>query len=211
MFAIGSSIWINHVLERNQYIKTIRKVRKLIIIIFLYIIPDFLWAQVKYDTILFSNITLNNHKLYTKFNHFQKFVDDTKTGAKVFLFNEAYVPFICFKPPELIYEIYSQNLGFSYAEHKPENIYITYVMPKKNLSLKIKRNNTFIVFPKKNNLLMLKKLFNNSFNSYQNDKKEFRLIVKKGNEYAFCCLVFEGCRFIEMYLINQIYAESFLH
>ena len=45
----------------------------------------------------------------------------------------------------------------------------------------------------------------------KNDKKEFRLIVKNGNQYAYCCLIFNGCRFIEMYLLDPLDVETSVH
>lgn len=169
---------------------------------------NFSWAQVKYDTIMFNNLTLNEEMLFTKFKRIQKFIDDTETKVKVFSSNEAHLPLIHLKPQDIIYSISSQDISFSYLENEPKKIYITYVKFNKNLVLKIKHNNTSIVFPKRNNLSILKKFFNNSFNSFQNDKKEFRLILKSGNQFAYCCLVFNGSRFIEIYLLDPLDVET---
>lgn len=170
------------------------------VIIFLFIPISSVKAQTRYDTIRYSNITINNEKLFTKFNNIQKFIDDTKTNARIFICKEANIPFICTKPEDILYSIYSQELIFSYIDEKPNDIYISYVKPNKDLILKIETKNTSIIMTKKNALSLLKRFYKNSFKSFQNDKKEFKLIVKKGNQYALCCLIFDDCRFVEMYL-----------
>lgn len=173
---------------------------KKLITLFLFILFSSATAQMKYDTIMFNNITLNNARLITKFNHIKKLIDVTKTRAKVFTYNDIHIPFLYLTKEDFIYTVYSQNLGFSYAELRPDDILIEFVKPSKNLILRIETKNISIIMTKKNALSLLKRFYKNSFKSFQNDKKEFKLIVKKGNQYALCCLIFDNCRFVEMYL-----------
>lgn len=173
----------------------------LIIFLFLSVINK---AQTKYDTISFDHLLVKNHILYTKFNYFKNYVDDSKTKAKVFTGKDIKIPFRNFSDNVILYTIFSDNLVFSYEETKDNDLFITYIKPTKDLDLKliINKNNCLLL----NHTLTvskLKKYFKNSYTTSIKNKKDFRLVVKDGNKYAYCDLVFKDQHFVELYLLTE--------
>ena len=185
-------------------------------IIFLFIIPNITWAQVM-DTIMFDNITINNDKLFTKFSHIEKYFDITKSMARLWTYTILPMPFKELLPHNPLpqdtvfcYEIDTPDFIYFYSEQYPDSIFITNINATKKLVLKITLKETTIVFPKRNNLSRLRKMFRNSYSAFQANYKEgkearneFCLIVKHGNQYAYCYLIFDGNdRFVEMSLYD---------
>ncbi|KPH14447.1 hypothetical protein AMQ68_02900 [Chryseobacterium sp. ERMR1:04] len=138
--------------------------------------------------------------MYTKFTLFKKNVNDTKTSAKVYTGKEMNIPFYDCKEQDIFYTVFSENFIFTYNENAPDDIFITYIKPNKNLSLRVKVNNNFLKLNTKTTIKSLGKYFKNSVYSLMKDKKHFRLLVKKDSRYAFCDLVFKNGYLSEMYL-----------
>lgn len=160
-------------------------------------------SQIKYDTISFDKIKLNKNSLYTDFNYLKKFIDDKETNAKVYTGRDIQIPFLTFGNDEIVYTVFSNNLVFNYEEENPNKIYISYVKTNKNLSLQIKLDKNTISLNNKLALVTLKKYFKNSALAYGKNEESFRLIIKKGDKYAYCDLVFRNKNFVEMYLVPQ--------
>lgn len=172
------------------------------ILTLLFIVVCFLLkAQLKYDTISFDEIILNNHILYTKFNFFKKNINDKETNAKVYTGKDINIPFRTFANSDILYTVFSKKITFSYEENTPQDIFITYVNPNKYIKLKLKIDSkTVLCLDKKMDILILKKHFKNSYSTFIKTKKDFRLVVKNGNQYAYCDLIFNNQFFKEMYL-----------
>lgn len=177
--------------------------KKITIIIFI-ILSVFSNAQSKYDTISFDNLLLNNHILYTKYKYFKKNIDIKESNAKVFTGKDIKIPFRTFADKDILYTVYSTNLVFSYEENKDNDIFINYIKPNKNLKLKLKLNkNNCLFFNRKLKISKLKKYFKNSYSTYIKNEKDFRLVIKDGNQYAFCDLIFTDKHFVEIYLLTE--------
>lgn len=161
-------------------------------------------AQIKYDTISFNNITLNNHSLYTKFSNIKNNLDDTKTRAKLYTGEDIRIPLRTFASSDILYTVMSKNLVFTYQENKPNDIFITYVKPNNFLKLKFKINNDITLsLNRKTNINSLKKYFKNSYATSLKDGKDFRLVVKSGNCYEYLDVVFEKKKFTEIFLLTS--------
>ncbi|MFT4092336.1 MAG: hypothetical protein QM640_01760 [Niabella sp.] len=179
--------------------------KKIILLPLLILFCDTLNAQSKYDTINFNQITINGQFLYTQFNAIKKNIDDTKTKARVYSGKDISIPFKTFDAADILYTVSSKNLVFSYNENKPQDIFINYIKPNKYLKAKLKiSNNKCLCLNQTLSVLILKKWFKYSYASYSKNKKDFRLVVKHGSQYAYCDLVFYNQQFAEMYLLTDI-------
>lgn len=176
-----------------------KKITSLFLLVFYALIN----SQVKYDTISFDGITLNNHSLYTKFSNIKRFVDDKKTQAKVFTGKDVEIPFQIFQNNDVIYTVFSKNIIFNYEDNIDDKVYITYVKPNSSFKLKIKNEKQSFLLNSKTNISMLKKNFKNSYLSFIKDRKDFRIIVKKNNQYAFIDLVIKNNLISEMFLLKE--------
>ncbi|MEN4761809.1 hypothetical protein ABEG63_15865 [Chryseobacterium sp. C39-AII1] len=162
-------------------------------------------SQIRYDTISFDKIKLNNTiSLYTDFNYLKKIIDDKETHAKVYTGKDIQIPFVAFDDDDIIYTVFSNNLVFNYKEENPNKIYISYIKTNKNLTIQLKLDEKkYITLNNNMALVMLKKYFKNSALAFAKNGKIFRLIIRKENKYAYCDLIFRNKKFVEMYLIQK--------
>jgi hypothetical protein len=158
-------------------------------------------AQSKYDTISFNTILLNNKSLYTKFKYLKSITNDKDNRARVYTSKDIIIPFITFNDDEIIYDISSDNVVYSYSESKPDDIFITYVKPNSNFKIKLGKN---ILLKRNVSASSLRKIYVNSYKIYKADPdKNLRLVVKKDNKYAFLDLIFKDGHFQELYLTSE--------
>lgn len=168
------------------------------VLCFLYLLSN---AQSKYDTISFNDILLNNKILYTKFRYLKNNINDKDNRAKAYPSKDINIPFTGFLTNEIIYNVSSDNVVYNYSEDKPDDIFITYVKPNSYFKIKLGKN---VLLKRNSNVSSLKKKYANSYKMYTTDpKKNFRLVVKKDNKYAFLDLIYKNNHFQELFLTSE--------
>jgi hypothetical protein len=149
-----------------------------------------------YDTISFYDLKFNGSNLHTNLKNIKKYIDDTKTKARVFPGEYANVPFSKFNKTDNIYTIYSEFLDFSYKENS-NLIYIRRIKVTDKIKVSIKN----IKLTKNTKIEDLEKNFPNTSVS-DKDEYQFKILIVKENEKGFLSFNFKNGKLSDVMLEN---------
>jgi hypothetical protein len=174
----------------------------IIILVSILIQISFCYSQDRntYDTISFYDLKFNGSNLHTNLKNIKRYIDDTKTKARVSPGEYANVPFKKFNKTDNIYTIYSEFFDFSYKENS-NLIFIRRIKVTDKIKISIKN----IKLTKNTKTQDLKKTFPHTTKS-DNDEYQFKVLIVKEDEKAYLSFNFKNNKLSDIML--EIYQED---